>query len=236
MDYHFGRVVDFLKDIGAYENTVIIFLSDNGPNPWYSEDYPGNLGSKWFAQFDNSIDNLGHPRSHYAYGIGWSAAGSGPLSLAKMTPGEGGIRVPLIVSGPGVEGGRRVDAFSYVTDIMPTILEMAGLDHPKTYRGREVERMRGRSLKGVLSGAGTRIYGADDFVGGEMRNGKWMRRGDFKALFVPPPYGSGKWELYNVAEDPGETRDLAEQEPELLKVLKTEWERYAKDVGVVLTE
>ena len=64
MDYHFGRVVDFLKDIGEYDNTIIIFLSDNGPNPWFSEDYPGNLGSEWFAQFDNSIDNLGHPMSH----------------------------------------------------------------------------------------------------------------------------------------------------------------------------
>ena len=84
--------------------------------------------------------------------------------------------------------------------------------------------------------AQTKVYGADDFVGGEMRNGKWMRQGDFKALFVPPPKGAGKWELYNLAEDPGETRDLSGQKPELLKVLQTEWEHYAKDVGVVLTE
>lgn len=234
MDYHFGRVVNFLKDIGEYDNTVILFFSDNGPNPWYSEDYPGNLGSKWFAQFDNSIDNLGHPMSHYAYGIGWSAAGSGPLSLAKMTPGEGGIRVPLIVSGPGVKGGRRVDAFSYVTDIMPTILEMAGLDHPKTYRGREVERMRGHPLTGVLSGARAEVYSADEFIGGEMENGKWMRQGNFKALLVPPPYGSGKWELYNVVDDPGETRDLAKEKPEMLERLIAAWNRYADDVGVVL--
>ncbi len=235
MDYHFGRVVSFLKDIGEYDNTIIIFLSDNGPNPWYSENYPGVRGSKWFAQFDNSIGNIGHPMSHFAYGIGWSSAGSGPLSLAKMTVGEGGIRVPLIVSGPGVKGGRRVDAFSYVTDIMPTILEMAGLDHPRTYRGQEVERMRGRSITGVLSGARTEVYGSADFIGGEMLNGKWMRRGDLKAVVVPPPYGSGKWELYNVVEDPGETRDLAKEKPELLKELQLEWERYAKDVGVVLT-
>ena len=65
MDYHFGRVVKFLKDIGEYDNTIVIFLSDNGPNPWYSEDYPGNRGSKWYAQFDNSIDNIGQPMSHY---------------------------------------------------------------------------------------------------------------------------------------------------------------------------
>ena len=70
MDYHYGRVINFLKDIGEYENTIVIFLSDNGPNSWYSEDYPGNLGSKWFAQFNNNTDNIGHPMSHYAYGIG----------------------------------------------------------------------------------------------------------------------------------------------------------------------
>ena len=90
MDYHFGRVVNFLKDIGEYDNTIVIFLSDNGPNPWYSEDYPGNLGSKWYAQFDNSIDNIGNPKSHYAYGIGWGAACAGPLDLFKMTVAEGG--------------------------------------------------------------------------------------------------------------------------------------------------
>ncbi len=234
-DYHFGRVVDFLKDIGEYENTVIIFFSDNGPNPWFSENYPGVRNSKWFAQFDNRIENVGHPMSNFAYGVGWSAASSGPLSLAKMTVGEGGIRSPLIVSGPGVKGGRRVNAVSYVTGIMPTILEMAGLEHPKTFGGREVERMRGRSIAGVLSGARTEVYGPDDFIGGEMQNGRWMRQGDFKALFVPPPFGSGQWELYNVVEDPGETRNLAKEKPELLKRLIAAWDRWADDVGVVLT-
>jgi len=106
MDYHFGRVVKFLKDIGEYENTIVIFLSDNGPNPWYSEDYPGNRGSKWLAQFDNSIENIGHPMSHFAYGMGWGSAGAGPLDLFKMTVGEGGIRSPLLIAGPGVKGGR----------------------------------------------------------------------------------------------------------------------------------
>ena len=108
MDYHFGRVVNFLKDIGEYDNTIVIFFSDNGANPWYSDDYPGNRGSKWFAQFDNSIDNIGHPMSHYAYGMGWGSACAGPLDLFKMTVGEGGIRSPLLIEGPGVRGGRQV--------------------------------------------------------------------------------------------------------------------------------
>ncbi len=236
IDYHFGRVVRFLKDIGEYDNTVIVFLSDNGPNPWSSEDYPGNRGSEWFAQFDNGIDNIGDPMSHYAYGMGWGSASAGPLDLFKMTVGEGGIRSPLIVSGPGVKGGRRVDAFSYVTDLMPTLLDVAGIDHPKAFRGRAVEPARGRSLGAVLSGAQTSVYGADEFIGGEMQNGKWMRQGDFKAASVAPPYGDGTWRLYNLAVDPGETRDLAGEKPETLKKLQKAWDRYADDVGVVLTE
>ena len=176
MDYHFGRVVNFLKDIGEYDNTIVIFLSDNGPNPWSSEDYPGNQGSEWFAQFDNSVENLGHPMSHYAYGMGWGSASAGPLDLFKMTVAEGGIRSPMLIAGPDVKGGRQVDAFAYVWDVMPTILEFAGIPHPEEYRGRQVERMRGLSLKGVLTESMKAVYDQNDFVGGEMQNGKWMRQ------------------------------------------------------------
>jgi len=233
MDYHYGRVVKFLKDIGEYDNTIVIFLSDNGPNPWYSEDYPGNRGSKWFAQFDNSIDNIGHPMSHYAYGMGFGSASAGPLDLFKMTVAEGGIRSPLLIAGPGVKGDHQVDAFGYVWDIMPTVLEMAGIPYPGKYQGRQLERMRGKSLQGVLTGSTKAVYGADDLVGGEMQNGKWMRQGDFKAVSVAPPYGTGTWYLYNLADDPGETHDLAKAQPETLKKLQAAWDRYAEDVGVV---
>jgi arylsulfatase len=236
MDYHFGRVVNFLKDIGEYDNTIVIFLSDNGPNPWYSEDYPGNRGSEWFAQFDNSVDNIGHPMSHYAYGMGWGSASAGPLDMFKMTVAEGGIRSPLLISGPGVKGARQVDAFAYVWDIMPTILDMAGVQAPKEYKGQTLAPIRGKSLQGILAGTKKEVYDENDFVGGEMLNGKWMRQGDFKAVSVSPPYGAGTWHLYNLANDPGETRDLAQSNPEKLSQLQAAWEQYADDVGVVLTE
>jgi arylsulfatase len=236
MDYHFGRAVKLLEDIGEFDNTVIIFFSDNGPNPWYSEDYPGNRGSPWLESFDNSIDNIGHPNSNYSYGIGWASAGAGPLDRFKMTVAEGGIRSPLIVAGPGVEGGRIVTAFSYVTDIMPTILELASVEHPKEFEGRAVEPMMGRSLTDVLSGAATEVYRADDLIGGEMMDGKWMRRGDYKAVSIAKPYGTGTWRLYNLAEDPGETRDLSAEMPDLSRDLQAAWDRYAEEVGVVPAE
>jgi len=174
--------------------------------------------------------------SHYAYGMGWGPACSGPLDLFKMTVGEGGIRSPMLIAGPGVNGGRQADAFAYVWDVMPTILELAGIAHPKKFQKRKIERMRGRSLRSVLAGSAKAVYGVKEFVGGEMLNGKWMRQGDFKAVSVAPPYGPGKWQLYNVADDPGETRDLAKKQPDKLKKLQAAWDRYAKEVGVVLSK
>jgi arylsulfatase len=236
MDYHYGRVVDFLKDIGEYDNTVVIFLSDNGANPFYSDDYPGARAEDFRAKFDNSLENIGKPGSNYAYGIGFASGSSGPLDKFKMTVGEGGIRSPLLVSGPGIKGGRQVEAFAYVTDIMPTILELTGLEYPAEFRGRRVEAMRGRSMLGLLEGSGEAIYDSTEFVGGEMGGGRWMRQGDYKAVMIPPPYGSGEWQLFDVVKDPGEAQDLSNRMPDRLDELRSAWDRYAKDVGVILPE
>jgi arylsulfatase len=234
LDYHVGRVLGFLQDIGEAEDTIVLFMSDNGPNPWSSDEYPGYAGSDFAEQFDDGLDNIGHPLSNHSYGAGWAWAGSGPLDLFKMAMAEGGIRSPLIVAGAGVEGGRRTDALAYVTDIMPTLLDMAGLEHPETFEGREVAEPWGRSMRGVLSGEARVVYGPDEFLAGEMQNGKWVRRGDFKAVKIPPPFGPDEWKLYNVAEDPGETRDLADEHPELLDELVEAWKDYADEVGVIL--
>ena len=127
---------------------MIIFFSDSGSNPTRNEEY----------------------------GPGWGSACSGPLNHFKLTPGEGCIRSPLIIMGPGIRGQRQVNAFSYITDITPTMLEMANLKHPKKYRGREVAPMRGRSILGVLSGDVKEVYSPDEPVGGEMAGGKWLRQ------------------------------------------------------------
>jgi len=236
MDYHIGRMINFLKDIDEYDNTVIIFFSDNGSNPTRNEDYsPGEAGKRFLSQFDNSINSLGGPSSHYAYGPGWGSASSGPLNHFKLTPGEGGIRSPMIIEGPGVKGQRQVDTFAYITDIMPTMLEMAKLEHPEKYRGREVAPLRGRSMTGVLSGDETDLYSHDEPVGAEMAGGKWLRQGDYKAVMVPPPFGEGEWQLFDMAKDPGETDDLSKTHPQKLEELKTAWKQYADEVGVVET-
>jgi arylsulfatase len=236
MDYHYGRVIKFLKDIGEYDNTVIIFLSDNGANPFYSNQYPGADEEGFQDMFDTRLDNIGNPGSNYAYGIGFGSSSGGPLDKFKLTVGEGGIRSPLLIAGPGIKSGQQSDAFAYVTDLMPTILELAGVDYPATFKGRKIEPMRGRSMAPLLDGTKKTIYKDTEFVGGEMNGDKWMRQGDFKAVMVSKPYGTAQWQLFNVVKDPGEAKDLSESMPEKLNELKAAWDRYAKEVGVVPAE
>lgn len=95
--------------------------------------------------------------------------------------------------------------------------------------------MRGRSLASVVSGAQEDTYAKDALIGGEMLNGKWMRKGDYKAVLVAKPFGPGSWRLYDTAKDPGETTDLSMQHPAMLEELRAAWDRYADDVGVVLS-
>ena len=141
-------MIDFLKDIGAFENAVVYDLSDNGPNPWISKDYAGNRGGAFLERFDNSPENTGHPNSNHAYGIGWASASSRPFDRFKTTVEEGGIRSPPIVAGPGARSGARTDEFAYVTDIMPTILDFADVERPEQRDGRRLEPMSGRALTG----------------------------------------------------------------------------------------
>jgi arylsulfatase len=156
------------------------------------------------------------------------------LSLFKLTVGEGGIRAPLLIGGPGVKGGRQVDSLTYVWDVMPTLLEIAGIQHPDTYKGRKIEPMRGKSLQAMLAGTANSIRGEEDFIVGEMGDvGRWIRQGDFKAVWNAPPYGDEQWRLFNIVEDPGETRDLAKTMPEKVKVLREAGETYVEGVDVI---
>ena len=234
VDYHVGRVINFLKDIGEYENTIIIFLSDNGPNPWNSAQYPTNIETGFLDQFDNRPENIGHKTSHSAYGIGWATASSGPLNLFKMAVAEGGIKSPLVISGPGVTGvGRISTSFSYVTDLMPTILDMTDVPHPAEESNSDLIKPMGKSMKGVLSGDKEDVHEPGTLIAGEMFGGRWISDGIYKAVLVDSPYGSGQWQLYNLSVDPGETKDLAKEDEERLENFKSGWDDYAKRVGVV---
>jgi arylsulfatase len=239
LDYHIGRIFRFLKDIGQYDNTIIIFTSDNGPNPLTPEEYPGNMGTEWIKAFDNSLENIGYKGSFVGLGLGWAQASAGPLNYFKLTSGEGGVRTPMIISGPGIAGGKVNSAFTYATDIMPTLLEYAGLEYPKTFDGRKIKPFSGRSLFPLVTGEAEAVYGGNDVVGAEMVGNRWLQKGEFKAVLVSGSgfrFGPGEWRLYNTTDDPGETNDLSDSMPELLAELTGAWEHYASDVGVIPPE
>ena len=158
MDWNIGRVIDYLAETGELDDTVVIFLSDNGAEGAIVEAMPLR-GAQIAAQIekycDNSLDNLGRPTSFIWYGPRWAQAATAPSRLHKAFTTEGGIRVVGFVTWPGfARQGEIGTAFATVMDIAPTVLELAGTAHPGTAyrRGREVVPMRGRSLVGYLSG------------------------------------------------------------------------------------
>ena len=152
MDKNIGRVIKYLKSIGEYDNTMVMFMSDNGAEGLLLEAYPvvnENIFDYIDRYYDNSYDNMGRKNSYIWYGPRWASAGMAPLRLYKAFSSEGGIRVPFILRYPALTSSRAGEldrSFATVMDIAPTILELAGIQHPgRTYQGRSVVPMRGTS-------------------------------------------------------------------------------------------
>ena len=239
MDWNVGRVTDYLAGTGELDNTVIIFLSDNGAEGAMVEAMPlrgPEIAARIAQHCDNSLDNLGGPTSFVWYGPRWAQAATAPSRLHKAFTTEGGIRVVGFVTWPGFARQREIGtAFSTVMDIAPTVLELAGAQHPGTaYRGREVEPMRGRSLVPYLSRDGEAVHDAETGTGWELFGRRAIRQGDWKALYLPEPYGPGAWQLYDLSRDPGELDDQAAARPEKLAELLELWDRYVEENGVIL--
>lgn len=231
LDKNVGRVIAELKRTGEYDNTVILFLSDNGAEGLDITTSEMVGINRLDDNADNSFANRGAATSYIAYGPGWAQAATAPSRLYKAYTTEGGTRVAAFVSAPGLHrAGGTADAFLSVADVVPTFLDLAGVpDHKGSFQGRAVEPIRGKSWVPYLTGAADRVYGPDDAVGSELFGARALRRGDWKITDI----GAG-WQLFNVVEDPGETRDLGKEQPERLTQLTAEWDKYAADVGVIL--
>lgn len=236
IDWNIGRLVANLKAAGDLDNTVIVFLSDNGAEGAFMEAIPvfGPRLMEFIAEhYDNSLDNIGRPNSYVWYGPRWAQAATAPYRLYKMHTAEGGIRVVAFLTGARLARQSEIgEAFITVMDIAPTMLELAGVEHPARWQGRTVERPRGRSLLPYLNRAADHVHTDATATGWELFGRCAIRRGDWKALFAPPPEGPGEWQLYNLARDPGETHDLAPAEPDRLKHLIADWDRYVEETGV----
>lgn len=239
MDREIGRVLDYLTQTGELENTVVMFMSDNGAEGLLLEAFPiieGDVHDHIARYYNNSLDNMGRKDSFIWYGPHWASAATAPGRLYKLFTTEGGVRVPLILNYPPLTATRNdIDhSFGTVMDIMPTCLDLAGVKHPGSiYKGRPVVDMRGQSWVQYLLGHRKQIHGDDFTMGWELFGRQAIRKGDYKAVYIPKPYGPEKWQLYNLKEDPGETDDLAESMPQLLDTMLVEWARYVAEVGVI---
>ncbi len=233
MDTSIGRLLDYLRANDMYDNTLIVFFSDNGANGARATAYPGNADGSYLATFDNEYANRGLPNSFVEMGPGWAQASSAPFRLFKSFTTQGGIKSPLIVKqpyGPAVRGQWN-HAFLHVADVAPTFLEFARTSYPDAIDGRAVRQPKGRSIAPILRGTAASVRESEG-VGYELFEMKAYLRGDWKLLRLPEPFGTGEWQLYDLGEDPGEIRDVSEAFSEVKAELIEAWLQYAEENDV----
>ena len=225
MDQSIGRVIDHLKKIKQYDNTLILYLSDNGacaewdPYGFDKLDSPQNI-----LHTGAGLKTIGGPESYVSYGSGWANASNTPWRLYKHYAQEGGIRTQLIVHWPqGLKmgAGARSDQPGWVGDIMPTLLQLCGAKYPQERNGQSTLPLQGISLVPIFNGAKT----PSRTLYMEHEGNRMIRDGNWKLVAI-----AGKpWELYNLSNDPTEMHDLAAREPARTQTMSDNWETWAEN-------
>ena len=242
MDHHIGRVLGHLEKAGKLDDTLVIFFSDNGAEPIelaaLVESAFSPEARKWFLEtFDQRPESWGKKGSAVDYGAAWAQVGSTPFRMFKAYVTEGGIRSPLLIAGPGVgHAGEINGSLLHVMDIAPTLYELAGAKHPSSEPGSKLAPLQGKSLVPLLAGSAKSIRSESDWVGWELFGNRALRQGDWKILnILRAAGGSGEWELFNLVDDPAESRNVAKQHPAKLEEMIALWKRYADENGVIVT-
>lgn len=241
MDRHVGRLFDFLQSSGELDNTLVLFLSDNGPEghdldeTWPKESFP-DIRRTIDETHDFTYESMGRPGSYVLYGPNWANAGSPAFRLHKAFPTEGGTRVTAFAWGPRfIEDSGISNEFVFVADVTPTILAIAGVSHPgRQYSGKNVHPMSGVSFAPLLDGS--RSPHNDRVVVQELLGKRVVRSGPWKLIHMPEPYGSGDWQLFNLESDLAESQDLSDEHPEVVGQLLKEWDEYAKANNVIIPD
>lgn len=232
VDQGVGRILQKLKDIGEYDNTIIIFTSDNGASP-------ENYGIGEFDRNDMTrsgekvVHNAQEPGSNLTYnylGRGWAAAVNTPYRYWKAESFHGGIASAAIVQWPAglkAKKGSIIHEPCHQIDVMPTCLELAETSHPETYKGREILPLadEARSLMPLLNG---KKWSEERVLFWEHENGKAVRKGKWKLTALR----NGEWQLFDMEKDISETKNVADKHPEIVVELQKMWNDWAEDVGL----
>lgn len=237
MDFHIGRLVAHLKSIGEYDNTIFIFSSDNGAEAMGRAVQNSWLNRRGLASQGYSVDydTLGLKGSFNAINPGFASAAASPLAYYKFYLGEGGLRVPMIIAGEALAIKNQLsNASAYVTDVTPTILALTEVESPSSrYGGRLIEPIIGRSLLPLIDGSAEAVYGPDDAVGFELAGHGALFMGDYKIVFNRGTQGDGRWRLFNIVTDPGETNDLSAANPAQLQLMLGRYQQYVTDNNIL---
>jgi len=229
MDFHIGRLVTHLEASGELENTLFIVTSDNGPEASAIIELPGF--GLWMALngYHYDVETLGERGSMGFIGPEWASAAAAPSDLFKFYAAEGGIRVPLIISGAGVNAQGPIHSMAMVTDLTPTIMDFAGVDASEN----DPVPINGRSLRPVLDGVAEETHVSTKPIGLEVSGNSALFLEGYKITRNMLPFGDGVWRLYNLDVDPGETNDLAVQEPERMQSMLAHYQDYADEFDVI---
>jgi arylsulfatase A-like enzyme len=211
LDKNIGRLMAKLKDMGVAENTLLLFLSDNGACP--------------FQRTRNTGIPPWRPGSHLTYHKGWAQLCNTPLRLYKQNQHEGGISTPLIVNWPGVvKPGAVTDQVGHLIDIMATLLDITGTSYPEQLDGNKLRPLRGKSLLPILKGQRREPHSELFF---EFAKYKGLRAGKWKIA-----WHKGPWELYDIENDRTELNNLAERMPAKTAELVARHEVWVKELTV----
>jgi len=222
LDQGVGRLIQKLKETGEYDNTVILFLADNGASPERGYipgfDRPGH--NREGVEID--YDNFEHPGAELTWGylgVAWAGSINAPFRYWKKESFEGGNCTPFIVHWPnGLKGKENTinQGVGHVIDILPTCLELADAKYPAEVNGLETTPIEGNSILPMLNNEITTTH---DTLFWEHEGGKALRIGDWKISSL----SKGGWELFNMAKDRTETNNLAEEMPEKVEEMTAIW-------------
>lgn len=241
-DQQIGRLIEFLASYDRLDNTVIVLLSDNGASGEGGEHGSANEYRYFLGLADPledtiaAADELGGPTTHNHYPMGWAQAGNTPLKHYKKYTFGGGVRAPMIVHWPeklGRDGGLRRH-FHHAIDIAPTLLELAGVRAPSTYRGVPQLDIHGTSFAYTFADADLSSRHVSQYF--ETAGHRGIYRDGFKAVtYHEPgtPFENDRWELYWLENDFSECRDLSGEKPDLVAELRAEWWTEARRYGVL---